>query len=551
MPIDPSQVVWDDAPKIDPAKVVWDDEKPAASTPAGKQRGFFGQVGHQLGLTGRALVEGNPVVALGDLAAEPIRMGVNALRPGTFTQTGGEALADLLRLPKPEGKNEAVVQAFSKALAGSAGAPALAKVAPHTVPAARSALTWLADRPVMQVNSALGATAGQLGAQEAGAGEVGQLFAALAGGMAGPGVNRLTQIPKEIVMDTGATIGAALGHKGSIKRILTDTVERNMGDQKGRVAGALHRATEYVPGAKPTVAEAIAEANMKSPDQFGGWAVRVQKDLTGAKGVEDVLPTVAKNQAKAVAAEGAAVNRELWPVGQEKLASSSAWGGVNARNVFQKIDDLAMKPSTQGSTLIKRVLSATRRKIAGLVRDDGSIDPEALYSVRKELGNDIKTYQRATNNWDKTVSIGLEREIQKSIDDAIEASGGAGWTSEYMQPYAQRMGQLGKQEARNKVVKQISAQVKPTGGTAVTQGEVPKPPTLLNRTMMLVNFGLRSIAQDANAPVVKELTARLKDPKAFAELLTRPDKDPLKMLAMESMRRGQVAAALSATQNGE
>ncbi len=331
---------------------------------------------------------------------------------------------------------------------------------------------------------------------------------------------------------------------------MTDAVERGVGDEKSRVVGALNRATEYVPGAKPTVAEAIAEANMKSPDQFGGWLVRLQKDLTGAKGVEDVLPTVAKEQAQAVSAEGKAVNRQLWPVGSEKLASSNAYGGVNARNIFTTIDDMAMKASTQGSTLVKRVLGATRRKIAGLVRDDGSIDAEALYSVRKELGNDIKNYQRATNNWDKTVSIGLEREIQKAIDDAIESSGGAGWKADYMRPYSERMGQLGKQDARAKEVKRIGAQVKPTAGVNVATTEVPKPPTLLNRTMMFANFGLRALAQNANDPVVKELTKRMTDPKAFAELLARPDKDPLKMRAMEVVRRGQMAAALS-QQNGE
>ena len=568
MPIDPNTVVWDEAPKIDPSAVQWDDEKPAAPT-----RSLPAQAGRSLGLTGRALVEGNPLVALGDLAATPIRVLGNKIRPGTFTQTGGEALADLLRLPKPENKNEAVVQALSQAMAGSAGAPALAKVAPMVGGTSRAALQWLSENPMMQVNSAMGATGGQLMAQEAGAGQGGQLLAALAGGMAGPGINRGVNWLKEPIWDTGAIVGSVYGNKRAIKRILTDTAERNLGDQKPRVARAMSDATEYVPGVKPTVAEAIAEANMKSPDQFGGWAVRVQKDLTGAKGVEDVLPTVAKEQKEAVRSAYDAANAELWPKGQQALSDAKAGGGVASKPLMDRINTLLERPDAKvKGSLVKTTLEGTKAKIADLISNkrasghvfrgqsrlpewvtrnkNGTINPEELYALRKVLGKDIAGYQRDSNTWDKTVSIGLERDIQKAIDDSIEAAGGTAWKESYMGPYAARMKAVGNQIAREKEVKRIGAQVKPTGGTAVVQGELPKTPNLLSWKMNLANYGLRMFGKNANDPLAKELTRRLADPKAFAELLARPDKDPLKAFAMESARRGQVAAALS-SQNGE
>lgn len=513
-----------------------------------EKRGLASELGRQLGLTGRAVVEGNPAVALADTIAAPLRWAVNTVRPGTL-MPGGEALADLMHLPKPENKLESVVQAYSQALAGSAGSPMLAKAAPYVTESARPILTWLSEKPRVQVNSALGATTGALAAREAGLGPTAQMAAALAGGVAGPGIDRAIRIGAEPFFDIGATVGASFGNKRGIRRLETDAVERGLGGQKDRVRAAVLGGTEYVPGAKPTVAEAIAEANAKSPDQFGGWAVRLQKDLTGAKGVEDVLPSVSKEQAAAVASETARVNRELWPVGKRILESANAYGGVSAKRILSTIDGLLSQPQSQGSTLIKRVLTATKRKVSGLVRDDGSIDAEALYALRKELGNDIKTQQRVTNNWDRKVSGGLERDIQRVMDDAIESSGGSGWRAEYMDPYAARMAQIGKHEARTADVKRIGAQVKPTGGPNVVPGEIPTPPTLLNRTMMFANYGLRMLAKDANDPVVKDLAKRLADPKAFAELLMRPDKDPLKMRAMEAVKRGQIAAAM--TQHGE
>src|SRR5574343_768097 len=97
-----------------------------------EKRGIASELGRQLGLTGRAGVEGNPAVALADTIAAPLRWAVNKVRPGTL-MPGGEALADVMHLPKPETKQEAVVQAYSQALAGSAGAPMFAKLAPHVI----------------------------------------------------------------------------------------------------------------------------------------------------------------------------------------------------------------------------------------------------------------------------------------------------------------------------------------------------------------------------------------------------------------------------------
>lgn len=572
MPFVPDQPTKGRFVPDEPPEKAAESVKPRSKT-GFEEGGIVDQFYRMGGLTGRALVEGNPYVAIGDVLASPIRVLGNAIRPGTFTQTGGEAMADLLGLPKPENKTESVIQALSQATAGSAGAPLLAKLVPHVSGLTKEALKWLADKPMMQLDSALGSTGASLIAQDAGAGQAGQMAAAIAGGMAGPGVTRLTKAIAKPVMDAGAVAGAAFGNKRATNRIATDAVNRGVGSEKARVRSALNQATEYVPGAKPTVAEAIAEANLKSPDQFGGWLVRLQKDLTGARGVEDVLPTVAKEQKAAVRSAYDTANAELWPKGQQALSDAKAGGGVASKPLMDRINTLLERPDAKvKGSLVKTTLEGTKAKISDLISNkrasghvfrgqsrlpewvtrnkNGTINPEELYALRKVLGKDIAGYQRDSNTWDKTVSIGLERDIQKAIDDSIETAGGAGWKENYMEPYAGRMKAVSNQIARQKEVKRIGAEVKPTGAINFGSTEAPKPATLLNRKMMFVNYGLKMLGQNANDPVVKEVTARLKDPKAFAELLARPDKDPLKAFAMESARRGQVAAALS-QQNGE
>ena len=537
MPIDPATVQWDEKPQVQPENIVWDEEPPKA-----KKRSFGQDIGRALGLTARHAIAGS--LGLADLFATPIRMAGNAIRPGTFTSTGGQAIADIAGLPTPENQAERIVGNIASVIAGTGGAIKGAQMlAGKVVPQAEKALRWLAQNPKLQVQAAVGAGGGVAAAKEADLGPYGELALALAGGVAAPAILRTGRTLVEPLMDIGATIGAPMGSKRAVTRLMTDAVERGFGESKGRVRNAMYSVTEPVAGAKPTVAEALAEANLKSPDQFGGWGIRLQRDLTGAKGVEDVLPSVAKQQRTAIRAKNTQLRSDTTPM-REKALEAANVGGVKAKTVTDAIDTLAAIPENKGSTLISKTLAATKDKIAGLADDVGIVDAKSLYAVRKELGNTISTFSKETANWDKKVTAGLERDIQKAIDDAIEAAGGTGW-KDYLAAYHQGKQEIAKHLARQREAKRISAEVKPTAGSNIAPGEIPKPPTLLNRAMMLANYGIRMLGSNANDPVVKELTRRMANPREFAELLNRPATDPLRMRAMEAVKRGEIAAGVA------
>lgn len=93
-----------------------------------------------------------------------------------------------------------------------------------------------------------------------------------------------------------ATVGASRGNEAGINRLTKNAVLSAAGDNAPFIQNAARNATEYVPGAKPTIGEAIAEANMGQPSQRGSAVVKLQKDLTGAKGIEDILPSVTRAQ---------------------------------------------------------------------------------------------------------------------------------------------------------------------------------------------------------------------------------------------------------------
>lgn len=218
MPIDPSKVMWDAAPKptapqIDPAKVTWDppaqatsapppvaavspvapkidasrvkwDEPPSAAAEA--VRGF--------GIGARGLAQGAldlPAMVTDNLVAKPINAGLDALMgkgEGPRMKMLGESAGDLMtRAGVPEAKtaSERVVQDISRGAGGAvAGLGAGAVAAKAASPVFQAVGTALQEAPRLQVASGAASGAASGVTREAGGGEGAQLAAGLAGGLA-------------------------------------------------------------------------------------------------------------------------------------------------------------------------------------------------------------------------------------------------------------------------------------------------------------------------------------------------------------------------------
>ena len=317
--------------------------------------------------------------------------------------------------------------------------------------------------------------------------------------------------------DTASTFGAARGHQGSIERLGSRAASQAAGETKQQQLAALLRGTEYAPGVKPTAAEAIAEANMGQPSQFGGATIRLQKDLSGAKGLEDVLPSAVRQQNVALAQHLKDVKTATKPMRDTALAQANA-GGVSSTSIQSGIDSVMATPGLRASDVVQKTLGAVKEKISSLADETGRIDARDLYTVRKEIGNTIQRFSKETANWDKRLSGHLERQIQLYIDDAIEAAGGTGW-KDYLKTYSGGMQAAEKQITRQREMKMIAAGVKGSGAQAMGEAGLQKPPTMLIREMMLTNWLLKMLRQDPNTPVAKYVAEKMRDPKEYAKLL--------------------------------
>jgi hypothetical protein len=232
-------------------------------------------------------------------------------------------------------------------------------------------------------------------------------------------------------------------------------------------------------------------------------------------------------------------------------------GGVKTKRVLDNLDNLGSSPDVIGDPSMYRAVSRAKRQVLMLDRD-GEINAKAIYATRKSINKAVAKAAEATEGTatarDYKKMGYITHQIQLAIDGAIESKaseiGLGGKWGEYLKTHWEGMKLIEAHELRAEFASEMAKQVKPLG-SSIVPGELPHPPTLLNRKMMFVNWGLRLLGSDANTPVVQELTSKLTDPREFAKLLQRPAKDPLKVLTMEAMRRGSIAAGVSYTAQSE
>jgi len=532
----------------------------ANAAPAAPERSLGDSLVRQLGLTARAA---GPVGA-GALAGA----GMGSVLPGVGTvagagagglamtllqlvdQMGGtnyiEQAMDKLGVPKPESTSERVAGGTARTMASMGGiGGGAAALAPAATGTSKAILGQLGANPQTQAIAAVGGGLAGETARESGAGPVGQMAASMAGAIAGPGAIAATKVGAKQVTDAISTIGAAFGSDKGVERLARDAAQRFAGAERERIVSALRSAKEVVPGAKPTVAEALASKQIGEPEQFGGALIRLQKDLSGAKGIEDVLPSAVRRQNVAIKDHIERVKEAARPVREAALEQANRSGRLNVGDITNRIDTQLGTPGFRASDVVVKTLGGVKDKLQSLADDQGRIDANDLYTVRKEIGTVIGKFSKETANWDKRLSARLERTLQEYIDDAIENAGGSGWKG-YLKTYSEGLKAAEQHEIIRGEAKRIAAGVKGQRPMEMASEELPKVPTLLHRPMMFVNFGLRTIGKDANDPLVKRLATDLQDPEKFAALLSRPLTDPKRIKAAEIWSRAATVGALAA-----
>lgn len=312
-------------------------------------------------------------------------------------------------------------------------------------------------------------------------------------------------------------------------------------DKVKEVADALMGAKQLVPGSQPTAAEAVAGLPAGSPIQAAQRVTAATEGGPSAEFGERLLK-------QAAARKIAGTTRDVLTQQMRDDALKAA-GNVPSKPIIQGIKATLSQPGTRASDVAQKTLTDIQEKLTELGGKKGVIDARDLYTVRKEIGNTIQKNAKDTANWDKRLSAGLERDIQKHIDDAIEQAGGTGWKA-YLSEYSSRTKAISDDIARAKAALKPIQKTNLSTGVNVAREVAPALPSILSRPVVVANWALSHLGKQNIEPKIDQLAAQMYlNPQQLGRSLLPPSNVPSRTQAIIDalMQRAPMAGATAAS----
>ena len=444
-----------------PSNLVPLDDLPSAQSTTMAQ-----DVLRQLALTARAAGPTAAGAALGGMVGGPPGAAVGALGVG-LGQLVGDPLVNLINygagtkiptpsqtiegaltrmgLPEPATPQERVVGEMVRAgtsAAGSAkGAGSLAaslisgaKMGGKTAPISAEVLNLLARYPAQQVAGA--AMAGGAGGtlRESGASPGAQVGGAMLAGMVAPGGPKLPLTQRALTAPT--TMVQPFTEAG--REVIVGNVLRKLATQPEQAAARLAQAQPLVQGMRPTTAAtaydpglASAETAIRALDQSGAFATQLSANqqalLDAYRRISGQPGSIAAAEAKRAARTG--------PMREQAFETRAP---VLTDAIEAQIQATLADPMKQRTT-VTDAMKEVQRLINARKAPDGTIDPAALYSVRKDISQ-IMSGALQGEKANLKLARGELKDLLPVIDNTIE-SGAPGFKA-YMDKFSKMSGPI-------------------------------------------------------------------------------------------------------------
>lgn len=191
---------------------------------------------------------------------------------------------------------------------------------------------------------------------------------------------------KSAVLPVTQTVAARFGNKGAIQSRAAATLQSAAGDNLPFALRAMDNAQEFVPGAKPTMAEAIAGAQDPASIQ-GGRLVGLQRAYRGAKDVEDIIPSAEQAQKNALESSLAPYAGGATKVEQQlALDYAQALRENHARDNYGAVGNDVVSPASDAALLEQKIAEKEASRISAL-QNAGRMQTEAAQQRVLATGN--------------------------------------------------------------------------------------------------------------------------------------------------------------------
>lgn len=475
---------------------------------AGLTARAVGPVG--VGALGGAALAGPPGAAvgalgvgLGQMVGDPL-VGLYNRAMGTNVPTPSQSMESLMTkagLPEPATPTERVVQDITRSAAsatgfargaGQMGATMLAgrQMAGQPAGIAPDILGLLAQYPAQQVSGAAlaGGAGGML--REGDVGTAGQMAGSMAAGMVAPGGPKLPLTQR--IVGAPKTLVQPFTEEG--RQVMIGSVLNKLATNPQAAQARLAEAAPLVPGVRPTTAAAAfdpglaaAETSIRGLDvagsQFGQRLSENQQALLDAyRRLSGGPGSIPRAEAKRASVTG--------PMRTDAFDMRAP---VTVDAIEAQIQSTLSDPSKQRTQVIS-AMQEVRNLIKARTAPDGTIDPVALYSVRKDIG-DIMSGKLQGEKANLRLARGELADLMPVIDNVIE-SGAPGFNA-YMSKHAK----MSKPIDQRRLLQDIEARVT-TGQPNVVTGEPVLAAGQLRRQLAT---RAEEIGADLSAPAQRRL----------------------------------------------
>ena len=129
---------------------------------------------------------------------------------------------------------------------------------------------------------------------------------------------------------------------------------------------------------------------------------------------------------------------------------------LRVQPIINNIDTILSKPGERASDVVTNVFGSLKEKLTRLSNPaTGVIDSRDLYTIRKEIGNDIKKFSQESQNWDAKLTSGLEKNVKSYINNAIEKAGNSGDWQKYLDTFQQASTKINQMQIAQALEKQL------------------------------------------------------------------------------------------------
>ena len=428
-------------------------------------------LGRQVGLATRPMAQ--TLLTAGGMLPMVVDPMVNLfnLAAGTNIPTQTQAVEKTLSavgFPQPRTAQERVIQDVATAGYGVGGVTrAAAEVAPRLPGMGRELAQFFAQSPKAQTAAALTAsTAGGM-LREGGAPPALQVGGAMLAGMVAPGGPKLS--PTQRILEAPGAMVKPFTQAG--REVIIGNVLNRLATNPEQAARNLQQAQPLVPGVRVTTAAgardpglAAAETAIRALDQSGAFGNVLSSNqqallesfrrLGGRAGDEFTPGSIPYAEAKRTDITK--------PLRESAFANKQA---VSIEPISNAISGIMSNPATQRKTVDDAMTYVNSLLAKRVNPDTGTIDPMALYSVRKDI-TDAMAGKLAGEQSNLRLAKGQMAELLPIIDNVIE-SGAPGFKN-YMTKFEKSSSAIDQM----KIMQGIEAKVTTGQPNIITQEPV-------------------------------------------------------------------------------